>query len=650
MTDTAMISASSTTTARIVWDTADKFLRDVVEEEDYGDYILPFTVLRRLEGMLADSKDEVVQFVQGLGALPPHLIDIAVKDKFGLSFYNVSPLDLATIASVDDNVDKSLLSYVSGFSNNIGDIWTAFDFPRRVATLASANRLHAVIKHFSNLDLNPSGVANTAMGDIFEDVMYRAFNKKGKAAGAFYTPRDAIRLMVDILFAADEDSLVGESTLRSIYDPTAGSGGMLIVAQDALRDLNPDIKVTLFGQELMDSAFGLGKADLVIQGGRPDAIRQGNTLVSDLYDGQTFDYVLSNPPFGKDWSADQKTVREQAKVPDSRFSHGLPSTSDGQMLFLAHCASKLSPADKKGHGGRAAVVSNASPLSSSDKGPNAIRQWLLEEDLIDAIVALPADMFYGTGIATYVWILDANKDLERKGKIQLIDGSGGWEPMRKPMGDKRREMSKDNRRVVLEAYKAFEDADSMISRVMTPEDLMFRDVPVYRQARFATRFSEQAVDELRSRSDFTDAHVEVLRSLDGTPWSELPNTFPQAAGVAGLKAPLGLVDAVMLALAVADDSAPLAVDRKGKPVVNDGWKITERVPLSEDVAEHLEREVLPFAPDAQWDESKAKYGTEIPFTRIFFVPKEPRPLVDIDADVQMIMGELAEMFKVVSEE
>lgn len=637
------------TTARIVWDTADKFLRDVVEEEDYGDFILPFTVLRRLECMLAGTKEEVTKFVASLGALPPHLIDIAVKDKFGLSFYNVSPLDLATIASVDDNVDKSLQSYVAGFSHNIADIWVAFDFARRARILADANRLHAVVKHFSTLDLSPAGLADTAMGDVFEDVMYRAFNKKGKAAGAFYTPRDAIRLMVDILITNDDDTLAGENALRSIYDPTAGSGGMLLVAQDALRDMNEKIDITLYGQELMPAAFGLGKADLLIQGGRPEAIKQGNTLVEDLYEGQTFDYVLSNPPFGKDWSADQNSVREQAQVPGSRFSHGLPSTTDGQMLFLAHCASKLSPADKNGQGGRAAVVSNASPLFASDKGPNAIRQWLLEEDLIDVIVALPNSMFYGTGIGTYVWILDRNKDPERKGKIQLIDGSGQWKPMRKPMGEKRREMSKNNRDVVLEAYKAFEHADPTISRVMTPEDFMFRDVPVYKQARFATRFSDAAVETLRARRDFTDGHLAVLKELDGTSWNDLPKVFPEAVRAAGLTAPLGLVDAVMKAMAEDDDSAPPAVDRKGKPVIADGWKIIERVPLSEDATEHMEREVLPFAPDAQWDVTKAKHATEIPFTRIFYVPEEPRPLAEIDADVQRLMGELATMFEAVRE-
>ncbi len=643
-------ATTNATTARIVWDTADKFLRDVVEEEDYGDYILPFTVLRRLECMLAGSKEQVTKFVDSLGNLPPHLIDIAVKDRFKLSFYNVSPLDLPTIASVDDNVEKSLQNYIAGFSHNLADIWVAFEFARRAKVLADANRLHAVVKHFSTLDLAPSKLENTAMGDVFEDVMYRAFNKKGKAAGNFYTPRDAIKLMVDILITNDDDTLAGESALRSIYDPTAGSGGMLLVAQDALKRMNEKIDVTLYGQELMPAAFALGKADLLIQGGRPDAIKQGNTLVQDLYEGQTFDYVLSNPPFGKDWSADEKSVREQAKVHGSRFSHGLPGTSDGQMLFLAHCASKLSPASRNGQGGRAAVVSNASPLFNSDKGPNEIRQWLLDKDMIDTIVALPTSMFYGTGIATYVWFLDTNKDPERVGKIQLIDGSGQWESLRKPMGDKRREMSRDNRDVVLEAYKAFEGADPAISRVMTTDDFKFQDIPVYKQARLATRFSDERVETLRIRRDFVDGHVEVLKSLDGTPWNELPTSFPRAAKAAGLKAPLGLVDAVMKAMAEGEDGAPLAVDRKGSPVIADGWKITERVPRSEDVADHMAREVLPYAADAQWDEAKAREGTAIPFTRIFFVPEEPRPLSEIDSDVEKLMSELSEMFREVSGE
>ena len=635
-------STSASTTARIVWDTADKYLRNVVEPQEYGDYILPFTVLRRLECLLEDTKDDVIEFVKAQGDMPSYLIDIAVSSRFGLSFFNTSPFSLARIASVDDNVDRALLSYVNGFSHNIADIWTAFEFPKLVAKLSAANRLLEVVKHFSTLSLGSTSVEDSTMGDIFEDVMYRAFDKKGKAAGAFYTPRDAIKLMVDVLFAADAESLAGQDVLRSIYDPTAGSGGMLLVAQEALRELNPGVKVTVYGQEMMDSAYALGKADLLIQGGRPDAILKGDTLLEDLHADKTFDYVLSNPPFGGDWEVEQASVKEQAKVPGSRFSHGLPSKSDGQMLFLCHCASKLSSS-----GGRAAVVSNASPLFNSDTGPNSIRQWLFDEDLIDAIIALPTQMFYGTGIATYVWILDNDKPLKRRGKIQLLDASSLWEPMRKGMGDKRREMSEANREAVVQAYQRFEDSE--ISRVLTPRDFMFRDVPVFKQARLAARFSDEAVDALRSRRDFSEALVRVLRGLDGAEWNELPELIRAGAKAEGIKAPVGLIDAVMKAMAVPDEDAPLAVDRKGAPVLADGWRIVERVPATQDVDEHMAAEVLPFAPGATWDESKAKDGNEIPFTRIFYVPEEPRPLADIDADVQRIMGELAQMFEGVKE-
>ena len=423
---------------------------------------------------------------------------------------------------------------------------------------------------------------------------------------------------------------------------------MLLIAQQALKEMNPDISVTLYGQELMPAAYALGKADLLVQGGRPDSIQHGNTLTRDLFEGQSFDYILSNPPFGTDWSADAKSVREQAKTPGTRFSHGLPSKSDGQLLFLAHCAHKLSPAGKDGQGGRAAVVSNASPLFNSDNGPTAIRQWLLDSDLIDAIIALPTSMFYGTGIATYVWILDTNKEDHRKGKVQLIDGSGQWEMLRKSMGDKRREMSEANREAVLEAYKAFENPD--ISRILAPEDFMFRDIPVFQQARLATRFSDEAVERAREHASFDDGHIAVMQALDGTPYNELPVTFPKAAKSAGLKAPAGLVDAVMAAMGVADETADPSFDRKGNPVSVDGFKVIERVPILEDVDEHMERDVLPFAPDAQWDESKAKPGNEIPFTRIFYVPEEPRPLSEIDAEVQTLMGELAAMFEAVKDE
>ena len=426
-----------------VWGTADKYLRNIVEPEDYGDYILPFTVLARLEGILAPAKQEVLEMAATSQAKGEsrEMLDWQVETRFDLAFNNTSPFDLQVIASVDDHPLESLYAYLDGFSSNMQDVWTRFKFKEHAETLDNANRLWPVIKHFATLvpKMTPEAMPDAQMGDLFEDIMYRAFNTKGKNAGAFYTPRDAIRLMVDILFASDDEGLTRPGASRTIYDPTAGTGGMLLVAKRALEELNPDIEIVLAGQENMETAYAIGKADLLIQGGDPDAIRFGNTLTEDLYASETFEYILSNPPFGDDWEIEQPSVKEQARQPGSRFSHGLPSKDDGQMLFLSHVASKLKPAGPNGSGGRAAVVSNGSPLFTGTPGSGAdsIRSWLLNADLVDAVIEMPEAMFYGTGISTYVWILDTNKEEHRKGFIQLIDASDLWETIPKTMGFKR---------------------------------------------------------------------------------------------------------------------------------------------------------------------------------------------------------------------
>lgn len=629
-----------------IWGTADKYLRGIVEEEDYGDYILPFAVLRRLECLLEPTKTDVLGYLS-TAKMSGHMLDLAVKTKFKLHFYNSSAFDLTKISATDDNVLASLEAYISSFSESVRDIWDAFKFMDRAATLDRAGRLWAVCKHFAGLDMHPDNLTDTAMGDIFEDLMYRAFSTKGKGAGAFYTPRDAIWLMVDLLFTSDDEGLRGSHPTRSIYDPTAGTGGMLLVASRALTLTNPSIDVGLYGQELMEAAYAIGKADLLIQGGRPDAIRQGNTLLRDEYADHTFDYVLSNPPFGSDWSVDQKAVKEQAKTTGSRFSHGLPATSDGQMLFLSHVASKLTPAGEGGRGGRGAVVSNGSPLFTGgpESGPDSIRAWLFREDLVDAIVALPVNMFYGTGIATYVWLLDTNKEQRRKGKIQLIDGSNLWHPMQKAMGDKRREMTEADRKAVLDAYEAFEESD--ISKIVTADDLGYRDVPVFRTRHLGVEVTEDTLAELRTHPAWNPKLEPFVRALPGTRWNDLPGTLVDGAKQLGVKMPRALQDAIATAVAVDDPDAQPAVDRKGKPVLVDGSKLTERVSLSEDVTEHMERDVLPFAPDAVWDETASKVGFEVPFTRLFYKPAPMRSLDEIDADVLTVMRSLGEKFKAV---
>lgn len=629
-----------------IWGTADKYLRGVVEEEDYGDYILPFAVLRRLECILEPTKTDLLTYL-ATTTMSGHMLDLAVKTKFGLHFYNSSAFDLSKISATDDNVLASLEAYISSFSESVRDIWDSFKFLDRAAILDKAGRLWAVCKHFAALDMHPDSLSDTAMGDIFEDIMYRAFSTKGKGAGAFYTPRDAIRLMVDLLFESDDEGLRGSHPTRSIYDPTAGTGGMLLVASRALHEMNPSIDVGLYGQELMDAAYAIGKADLLIQGGRPDAIRQGNTLLRDEYAGQTFDYVLSNPPFGSDWSVDAKSVKDQAKSTGSRFSHGLPATSDGQMLFLCHVASKLTPAGAGTSGGRGAVVSNGSPLFTGGpgQGPDQIRAWLLTNDLVDAIIALPTFMFYGTGIATYVWLLDTNKELRRKGKIQLIDGTSAWHSMAKAMGEKRRFMDVDDRKTVLDAYQAFEESD--ISKIVTADDLGYRDVPVQSTRHLAVQVDAAAMAQIRSHPAYSARLDRLLDDMDRTRWNDLPMTLQDGAKKLGVKMSLALLDTITAAVAVDDADAPPAVDRKGKPVVQDGSKLVERIPLTQDVTDHMQRNVLPFAPDATWDEDAAKVGYEIPFTRLFYKPVPLRSLDEIDADVLAVMRSLADKFRAV---
>lgn len=644
------VSPTDTNTARVmqaaIWGTADKYLRSVVEEEDYGDFIIPFAVLRRLECLLEATKPAVLEFL-ATTQLTGRMRDMAVQAQFGLHFYNSSPLDLTKISATDDRVLDSLEVYLSSFSSSVRDIWDSFKMMDRAATLDKAGRLWGVCKHFAGLDMHPDSLTDTAMGDIFEDIMYRAFSTKGKGAGAFYTPRDAIRLMVDVLFDSDDEGLRGSHPTRSIYDPTAGTGGMLLVASRALKDLNPSIDVGLYGQELMDTAYAIGKADLLIQGGRPDAIRQGNTLLHDLYQGQTFDYVLSNPPFGSDWSTDKEGVEEQAKSTGSRFSHGLPGSSDGQMLFLCHCASKLTPAGPGTQGGRAAVVSNGSPLFNGGpgSGPDQIRAWLLTSDLVDTIIALPTSMFYGTGIATYVWILDTNKEPRRKGRIQLIDATELWHSMPKAMGEKRRFMDDDDRKAVLDAYTDF--AETGISRIVTPDDLGYRDVPVYHTRHLSVRVTDAAIAEMMAHTAATSPLEGLLQGLDGTPWNDLPTVLKARAKTLRIKMPLSLIDTITSSVAIDDPDAPPAVDRKGKPVAVDGSQMLERIPLSEKITDHMERDVLPFAPDVAWDEHAARIGYEIPFSRLFYRPAPMRTLDEIDADVFEVMASLAEKFKAV---
>ncbi|OKX81683.1 type I restriction-modification system subunit M [Corynebacterium glutamicum] len=638
--------ASSASLHQAVWQTADTYLRGVVPRQSYGDYILPFTVLRRLECLLEPTKAEVLQTIKHT-KFPESMWGAQIRAEHNLSFYNTSELSMGVIGGSDDHVKKGMLTYLDAFSDNVRDVWTAFKFPELLNKLEENNVLWGVVKHFSNIDLSDDALGENSMGELFENLMYRSFSENGQVAGEFYTPRDAIRLMVDVLLSSDDDGLYGQAPARTVYDPAAGTGGMLLVAKRAMEELNPKIQVSVFGQELMAESLALGKSDLIVSGISPDAIRDGDTLADDRYEGEQYDYVLSNPPYGSDWKRSKDAVERESKVEGSRFSHGLPPVSDGQMLFLSHVVHKLK---EKEHGttkgGRAGVVTNGSPLftGAPESGADKIRNWLINGNLIDAIIALPTDMFYNTGIATYVWILDKNKEDKRNGKIQLIDATGTWTSMRKSMGSKRRELSETDREFVLGLYNAFEDADPEYSKIVTPDELGFIDVPMYRVMRYSTLVDDSTVAAAISHKQALTGHEAVVRSCEGVAWNDLPDHLKKTAKTAGLKMSVTLLGHIMNCVAVEDSNAPEAIDHKGNKVIDKASKITERIPLIEDVDEHMEREVLPFAPDLVWDIAEAKTGYEIAMTRLFYKPEGTPSLDELDAEIETVLDSIRARF------
>ncbi|MGZ7495672.1 type I restriction-modification system subunit M [Corynebacterium sp. ZY180755] len=650
---------SSNSIYQAVWGTADTYLRGTVSRQSYGDYILPFTVLRRMECALKETKNAVLETVKEAEHMPDHLVDAMVLAKHKLPFYSGSPLSLEIIAASDDNVMAGMLSYLDSFNETVRDVWKAFKFPELLQTLEDGNVLWGVVSHFAGIDLSDEalskgneGSAENVMGDLFEELMYRSFSENGQVAGEYYTSREIIRLMVDVLLNSDDDGLQGKAPVRTVYDPAAGTCGMLLVAKNAMEELNSNIQVGLFGQEIMPKSYALGRSDLVVSGVDPNALQFGDTLANDRYEGQQFDYVLSNPPYGSNWNKSKDAVTAEAKREGSRFSHGLPPVPDGQMLFLCHVVDKLKDAEEgTTKGGRGGVVTNGSPLftGSAGSGPDQIRQWLIEEDYLDAVIALPTDMFYNTGIATYIWIVDKNKEPRRKGKIQLIDATKQWTPMRKSMGKKRRFFSEQDRAVISDLYAQFDQADSEVSKVVTEEDLSFYDVSMFRVKHYATSITDETVSAAMTHKTALTGHEAVIRSCEGVAWNDLPDHLKKEAKSVGLKMGNPLLAHIMTAVAVDDEKAPEAIDHKGNPVIDPSSKIIERVPRTEDIAEHMEREVYPFAPDLTWNEADVKIGYEIPMTRLFYKPEETETLDELDQKLDeklaLIQSLLAEVKK-----
>ncbi len=567
-----------------LWSVAD-LLRGDFKQSDYGKVILPFTVLRRLDCVLERTKPRVLAELakrQKAGVNPEPFL---VKESNQL-FYNTSPLDLKTLMGDQDHIAENLRAYVHAFSPTVRDIFERFDFHTQIDKLDKAGLLYLVTEKFAGIDLHPDAVSNAQMGAVFEELIRKFAELSNETAGEHFTPREVIRLMVNLIFIEDDDALTKPGVVRSLYDPTAGTGGMLSVAGEHLASLNPDARLVMYGQELNDESYAICKADMLIKGQDVANIIAGNTLSADGLQFKKFDYMLSNPPFGVEWKKIEKDVRNEAEQQgyNGRFGPGLPRVSDGSLLFLLHLISKMRPAVDGGS--RFGIVLNGSPLftGGAGSGESEIRRYVLENDLLEAIIALPTDMFYNTGISTYVWIVSNRKPAARKGLVQLIDASGMWQKMRKSLGSKRKELSAAHIDDITRIFGNFEAVtrDGVpISRIFKNTDFGYRTITVERPER-------------------DDAGNVVLATKGKT---------------------------------------------KGQPVPDSALRDTENVPLSEDVNDYYAREVLPHAADAWIDHDKTKIGYEIPFNRHFYVFKPPRPLAEIDAELKQVTDRILTMIE-----
>ena len=641
--------------ANFIWAIAN-LLRGPYKPKEYGDVVLPMTILRRLDCVLAPTKQAVHrEWTTSRDKTSKDILDVKLRKKSGYSFYNTSQYTIPTLTGDSANVKANLLSYLDSFSDNIRDVFTRFGFEEQIQRLEEANALYLVLQRFAALDLRPENVSNTEMGTVFEELIRKFAEASNETAGEHFTPREVIALMVDLLLVGDEDATSTPNIIRTVYDPAAGTGGMLSVMDEHLRRQNETARLTMAGQEVNASSYAVCKADMVIKGQDINAIALGNTLTDDQHAGKVFHYCLSNPPFGVEWRTSEREVRKEHTQMGfrGRFGPGLPGVSDGSMLFLLHLISKMRPVDpdRDETRGRAAIVLNGSPLftGKAGSGESEIRRWILESDLLDAIIALPTDMFYNTGIATYIWVLDQRKPPERRGKVQLIDASEMFIKMRKSLGSKRKELSDTDIETTVKLYGAFDGADDKRSKIFNNQDFGYHTIIVERPLRLAFQATPERIDAALASPAVQKLDVETVTQLRVALGSLDPNLvvkdraefntlLGKALGNAGIQVGTPVRKALLSGLGERDETAEICLDTKGKPEPDPKLRDTENVPLDEDIHEYFAREVVPHVPDAWIDESKTRIGYEIPFAKHFYEYESPRALKHIDVELDKLVS------------
>ncbi|MCW8336395.1 type I restriction-modification system subunit M [Vibrio paucivorans] len=675
-----MTNNNFSSTAAFLWSVAD-LLRGDFKQSQYGRIILPFTLLRRLECVLEATKPDVLAKYEAVKAMPIEAQDKLLTHAAQLSFYNTSKMDLNHLG--ETGVASNLESYIQSFSPNAREIFEHFDFFNTIDKLEEADLLYKVAKRFATTDLHPNTISNYGMGLVFEELIRRFAESSNETAGEHFTPRDIVELTTSLLFA-NEEELTSSGLVRSIYDPTAGTGGFLSSGMEYVHNLNDKASLSAFGQELNPESYAICKADMLIKGQKVDNIKLGNTLSNDQLRTEKFDYMLSNPPFGVDWKKIQKFINDEhnEKGFEGRFGAGLPRVSDGSLLFLMHLVSKMRPISEGGS--RIGIILNGSPLftGGAGSGESEIRRYILENDLLEAIVALPTDMFYNTGIATYVWVLSSHKPANRKGKVQLINASkeraktggrgrsGGGEvegndehvfyaAMRKSLGSKRKELTPEAIDTIVQTYGQF--AENEFSKIFDYKEFGYRRITVERPLKLAIYpKDEHRLEALQADKAWgklgepvQEAVLEALASFTEEKILSR-DAFLKAfiTKMNSIKLTAAQQKLIVKHLSEHDDEAEVC-KVKGKVEANPDLRDNENVPLTETVDEYFAREVLPHVPDAWIDTNKTDeldgevgvVGYEIPFNRHFYVYEPPRALEAIDADLDAVSAKIMQLLQ-----
>jgi len=641
-----------------IWAVAD-LLRGDYKRHEYGQVILPFTVLRRLDAVMAPTREAVRARD---AALSMHNKEKLLEKTAGLPFYNVSKQDFTTIASDASQVAKNLRDYVNGFSANVREILARFDFDNQITRLAEAKLLYAVAGRFKDMK-NLDKLSNHEMGYVFEHLIRKFAEDSNETAGEHFTPREVIDLIVNLLIAADEDTINGARPVINILDPACGTGGMLTTAEEKIKSFNPNAQVFLFGQELNGESWAVCESEMLLRD-QHSAIELGNSFSNDKFPGKKFDYMLANPPFGVEWKKVKDSVEAEAEIGYAgRFGAGLPRINDGSFLFLQHMLSKMNPVEDNGT--RLAIVFNGSPLftGAAGSGESEIRRWILENDWLEGIVALPDQLFYNTGISTYFWILSNRKAEALRGKVILLDARDQWEKMRKSLGDKRKQISPEQIKHITELYKNAptvaadpQHPDYGKAKIFPTRDFGYHRITIERPLKLRFEITEDTMAALQvskslAKWDDRDAFIVAVRGLLGTVWwtkKEASAALRATARPAGVLWPSkdSILKGIWSAVSVSDPAGEVQL-KDGNPLPDPDLRDYENVRLDEDIEEYFAREVTPHVPDAWIDHTKTKVGYEIPFTRHFYVYTPPRPLAEIDAElrdleaqIQKLLGEV----------